>query len=491
MRMRTLFVSGVTAILLTLLSFPLQAAIPSLRYVVVFKNERIPSDAAETIEAAGGRLIKTFPLAGIGIALSGDPGFASHLGSVESIEAYGNVRVRPLPIGVSRPKGDLFPSDDLYGYQWNVRRVKADRAWRITTGSHRTVVAVIDTGVAWNHPDLTQNVIYAACFTSAGSCKGKAPAQDCPCTPYPDLDPHGTEVAAIIAAASDGRGMVGVGPGLGIAGYNVFEWVDGQGEYAYDDSVWSAMFDAAGQGFRVMNISLGDTVDRIEDKATIAAWTRVVKAVIREGVTIVASAGNDGIRLDGQTVHIPSDLPGVVSVGATGIRPEPRYPQDGGFDVAAFYSNYGRPIDLAAPGGDCGVDGSCPQDLALLPPNWYEYGVLTAFVCPGCSFTADSSPFLWVTGFAWDPACIATASCQTDYTWTIGTSVAAPHVSAVAGLILDKYPYLNNHFVAAILKASAENLGNHPYFGSGMVDAFRAVGGRDSIFGELRGEKGR
>lgn len=479
MRKKALFVSGVTAILSVLLSFPLHAANPAFRYVVVFKNDQVPSDAARTIEAAGGRLIKTFPRAGIGIALSEDPNFGSHLGRIESIETAGSVRIRPLPIGVSQPKGDLFPADDLYGYQWNVRRVKADKAWRITSGSHRTVVAVIDTGVAWNHPDLAQNLIYAACFTSAGSCSGKTPAATCPCTPYPDLDPHGTEVAAIIAAASDGRGMVGVAPGLGIAGYNVFEWVDGAGEYAYDDSVWSAMFDAATQGFRVMNISLGDTVDRIEDRATITAWTRVVKEIIRDGVTIVASAGNDGISLGGKTVHIPSDLPGVVSVGATGIRPEPRYPQDGIFDVAAFYSNYGRPIDLAAPGGDCGIDGSCPQDLALLPPNWYEYGVLTAFVCPGCSFTADSSPFLWVTGFAWDPACIATASCQTDYTWVIGTSVAAPHVSAVAGLILDRFPYLNNHFVAAILKASAENLGNSSRFGSGMVDAFKAVGGRE------------
>ncbi len=488
---RALFASGLAAILVSLFSAPLHAANPSSRYVVVFKNDRIPADAARTIEDAGGPLVRTFPLVGIGIAVSDNPGFSSQLSNSEAVDSAGNVRFRPLPLDASQPRGDTFPADDFFGLQWNIRRVHADKAWEITRGSHRTVVAVIDTGVAWNHPDLARNVVHAACFTSAGSCAWKTPAETCPCSPYPDLDPHGTAVASIIAAAADGKGMVGVAPGLGIAGYNVFEWVDSVGMFAYDDSVWSAMFDAARQGYRVMNISLGDIVDKTEDRATITAWKRVVKEVMKDGVTIVASAGNEGLRLDGQTEHIPSDLPGVISVGATAIRPEPRFPQKGAFDVPAFYSNYGRPIDLAAPGGDCGVDGSCPQDMSLVPPNWYEYGVLIAFVCPGCSFTANSSPFVGFTGFSWDPACVAAASCQTDYTWTIGTSVAAPHASAVAGLVLDRHPYLNPFFVSAILKSTAEKLGNHPHFGSGMVNAYRAVGGRELRFGDFINQGGR
>ncbi len=479
---RALFASGFTLVILSLLVTPLFAAGSAFRYVVVFKNDRMPADAARTIEDAGGTLVAAFPSVGVGVAVSDKPGFAPLLENSESVDSAANVRFRPLPVGTSRPKGDILPTDAFFSYQWNIRRVKADKAWEITTGSHKTVVAVIDTGVAWNHPDLARNVVYAACFTSAGSCAWKTPAAACPCSPYPDLDPHGTAVAGIIAASSDGKGMVGVGPGLGVAGYNVFEWVDSVGPFAYDDSVWSAMFDAARRGYRVMNISLGDVVDKKDDKATITAWKRVVKEIIRQGVTIVASAGNDGLKLGGLTEHIPSDLPGVISVGATAIRPEPLFPQSGSFDVPAFYSNYGRPIDLVAPGGDCGVDGACPQDLALVPPNWFEYGVLSAFVCPGCSFTADSSPFVGITGFAWDPVCVAAASCQTDYTWSIGTSVAAPHVSAIAGLILERFPYLNPLFVSAILKSTAENLGNHSHFGNGMADAYRAVGGRDLRF---------
>jgi subtilisin family serine protease len=473
MMKRILSVFALSALLAVIFSPPLLAADPGSRYVVLFKNDQIPADAPQLIAAAGGRIVKSFPSAGIVIATSANPDFTSSLAFSTPVDSVSNARLRPPPGVASFTSGVVTPADDFFSYQWNIRRVKADKAWRITRGSHRTTVAVIDTGVAWNHPDLNSNVVFAACFTSAGSCTREAAPGLCPCSPYPDLDPHGTAVASVIAASSAGGKMVGVGPGLAIASYNVFELVDQVSEFSYDDSVWSAMFDAAQRGYRVMNISLGDVYDRSDDEVTIKAWKRVVKDIIGQGVTIVASAGNDALRLGGQTVHIPSDLPGVISVGATGIRPEPVYPLQGSFDVAAFYSNFGRPIDLVAPGGDIGAD-----DLSNVPPNWYEYGVLTAFVCPGCSFTADSSPFMFPTTVDLDPDCIASASCQTDYTWGIGTSLAAPHVAAAAGLIVDRFPYFNNLFVSTILKTSAERLGNHPHFGSGMVNAYHAVGGR-------------
>jgi subtilisin family serine protease len=476
MMKRNLFVFVLFVFFATLLPLRLFAGTHSPRFVVLFKNDQVPADAAQLIGAAGGRIVKSFPSVGIVIATSENTVFESSLAFSTPVESVSSVRFRPLPGGTRLSGGVVTPTDDFFNFQWNIRRVKADKAWRITRGTHKSTVAVIDTGVAWNHPDLTQNVVYAVCFTSAGSCAWKSPEETCPCSPYPDLDSHGTAVASVIAASSAGGKMVGVGPGLGIASYNVFELIAPDGipqEFSFDDSVWSAMFDAAERGYRVMNISLGDVVNKTDDKATITAWKRVVKEIIRRGVTIVASAGNDALRLGGQTVHIPSDLPGVISVGATGIRPEPVYPREGSYDVAAFYSNFGKPIDLVAPGGDYGSD-----DMINFPPNWYEFGVLSAFVWPGYSFTADSSPVVGFTDYAADPECIANANCQPDYIWFTGTSLAAPHVSAVAGLIIDRFPYFNNLFVSTILKTSAERLGDHPHFGSGMVDAYRAVGGR-------------
>ena len=63
-----------------------------------------------------------------------------------------------------------------FDYQWDLRRVGADQAWDITTGSHDTVVAVLDTGIAYNHPDLASNVVYNACYTVYTACM-----------PYPSL----------------------------------------------------------------------------------------------------------------------------------------------------------------------------------------------------------------------------------------------------------------------------------------------------------------
>src|SRR5690606_24115143 len=86
-------------------------------------------------------------------------------------------------------------------------------AWEAgVTGSHDTVVAVIDTGVASNHPDLAPNLLYAACY-----------AVEWECSAYPDLHYHGTHVAGTIAAAFGHGRAVGVGPDLGLASYNVFE----------------------------------------------------------------------------------------------------------------------------------------------------------------------------------------------------------------------------------------------------------------------------
>lgn len=474
MMKRILSVFAFSVLLAAIFTPTLHAAAPQNRFVMLFKNDQIPADAKTAIEAAGGRLVKTFPSAGIAIATSENPGFESAFTFSTQVESVSSARFRSPPGGSFLPGGVVTPADDFFArYQWNIRRVKADKAWTITRGSHRTTVAVIDTGVAWNHPDLTDNVVHAACFTSAGSCTRETAPESCPCSPYPDLDPHGTAVASIVAASSGGGRMIGVGPGLAIASYNVFELVDPVGEFSFDDSVWSAMFDAAERGYRVMNISLGDVLDRSDDATTIKAWMRVVREVLLKGVTIVASAGNDGLRLGGQTIHIPSDLPGVISVGATGIRPEPAYPLAGSFDVSAFYSNFGRPIDLVAPGGDFGSD-----DPSNIPPNFFEFGVLIAFVLPGFNFTADTSPLLGFTTIEPAPGCIANASCTTDYTWLIGTSFAAPHVAATAGLIVDRFPYINNLFVSTILKGTAEHLGDSTHFGSGMVDAYKAVGGR-------------
>jgi len=412
------------------------------RYVVVFSGNTIPKDAAESIAAAGGQLVKTLPEVGVAIAVSDSASFAAALKGAKSVTEVGEERFMELsePQAYVQTEDGPTPQDSYYvAYQWDIRRVKADQAWAVTSGSHNTVVAVIDTGIAWNHPDLFPNVVFATCYSALSPT----------CLPYPSLSWHGTHVAGTIAAAFGGGRAVGVGPNLGLASYNVFDLYNG-GVVAFDESIWAAMLDAASQRFRVINMSLGGyVIFPLKDAAVWTAWNRVADYVTRKGVTIVASSGNAGANLNGPVAHIPSDLPAVIGVGGTGIRPNPFYPQPGAYDVRADYSNYGAAVTLVAPGGDLG-----PED-SLYPYYWY---------------------FVFSTYVALNSTCPATASCPTSYAWAAGTSMASPHAAGVAGLVIDREPRLNPHQVAATLKQTAEPLGDRQLFGHGMVDAAMAVG---------------
>lgn len=424
---------------------------PMSRYVVVFNGSSV--DAA-AIEAAGGVLVDDLEGVGVAIATSANPDFRADVEDQPRVRVAGNEYAFALPdVTAIVPKTESLesgptPADVYYDlYQWDIRRVHADQAWEITSGSHDTVVAVIDTGVAWNHPDLAPNVVYTACYWTSTD----------PCLDYPWAHWHGTHVAGTIAAAFDHGAAVGVGPDLGIASYNVFELYDDPDEgpvpVAFDGPIWDAMIDAADRGYDVINMSLGGYVIKPASQGDVAewvAWNRVADYVTRRGVTIVASSGNGDVNLNGPVDHVPSDVPGVISVGATGIGPDPIYPQEGAYDVRAFYSNYGASVMLAAPGGDLGPEGTpYPFPAAL-------YLVFSTLVYP-------------------DPGCAATASCPVGYAWAGGTSMASPHVSGVAGLVKDANPRLSPRQVAKILKQTAEPLGNRQVFGHGMVDAYAAL----------------
>ena len=443
MHRKTFAVLGIAVLLSSLLAAiaPVSAGSEGQRYVVVFEKG-IPANAADLVEAAGGELVKTFPQVGIAIATSTETGFGASLEGSSGVFAVGGERFLSLPEAeVYADSGAPDPGVDsgYFDYQWDIRRVGADRAWEVTTGSHDTVVAILDTGIAYNHPDLAPNVVYNACYTVYN-----------PCLPYPSQHWHGTHVAGTVAAAFGGGGAVGVGPNLGLANYNVFERTS-DGLVAYDEALWEAMFDVVEQGFDVINMSLGGYIVRVDSPKDVAVWTawnRVANYVTRHGVTIVASSGNGNADLNGPLDHIPSDVPPIISVGATGIRPDPVYPQEGAYDVRTYYSNYGAAVTLVAPGGDFGPDERTDP--------YYWYLIYSDYVSA-------------------NPACAATASCSVGYAWAAGTSMAAPHVSGAAGLLRDLDPGLKARQVTAILKRTAGALGDRQMYGHGMLDVAAAL----------------
>lgn len=348
-------------------------------------------------------------------------------------------------------------TDPLYAsLQWHIRRVRADKAWEQGyTASHDTVVGIVDTGIASNHPELGPNIVYEKCFTSFQPT----------CDPYPQFPgagTHGTAMAGIVGSLINGVGVIGVSPNVGLANLNVSEIGPDGIPTVFDSSIWAAIQDAADHHFDVLNFSFEEILQKPlseEDQQRVQNWRRVVKRAHKKGVTMIASAGNDGIDLsDTDVISVPCELPEVYCAGATNIRPQPTFPQVGFFDEAAFYTNYGKKaVDIAAPGGDCGG------------PDFQT-----------CVTTPDPRYFVWTTSVAADAVCALTHSCPTAFTASIGTSFSAPHTAGVAALIIDIYKHETGHRlkpdqVEKILTKSAEDLPDIPQLGAGMVNAEEAV----------------
>lgn len=357
------------------------------------------------------------------------------------------------------------PADSLAQSTWGVRRIKADKVWPTATGSHKTVVAVVDTGIATNHPDLAPNIVHTSCNTWS-KLRGKA----CQ-SAYPTTHWHATHVAGTIAAAFGGGKVIGVGPNLGLASYNVFENLsqtadfddDGKQETlmfsaAFDSNILAAVLDAANRGFQVINLSLGSVWAHNpgDEIPSLTAWNRAANYAAQKGSVLVVSAGNNGDfefpgfgligDLDNPRVTgVPAEAvgPGVLTVGATGIRPQPSYPFPGSFDVRTFYSSFGSAVDVAAPGGDLGPTNDDGR---------YEIVSSSILLDPFMdSFLA------WQMGLPYTPAepeCAVAENCTPVYHGSSGTSMAAPHVSGSVGLLVDQG--VRAIAAAQILKASAD-----------------------------------
>lgn len=210
-------------------------------------------------------------------------------------------------------KAFYTPNDPYYpGYQYGPQKVAAPAAWDITQSSANIKIAIIDTGVQPNHPELAGKLL---------------PGYD-----YVDWDPntsdgngHGTHVAGIAAAATNnGVGIAGMAP---FASIIPIRSLDNYGNGLLS-SVANGIVYAANNGAHVVNLSLGSpTNDSFLQAAVQYAWDR--------GAVVIAAAGNDNTS----TPFYPAYLPGVVAVASTNSS-----------DVKSAFSNYGTWVDVAAPG---------------------------------------------------------------------------------------------------------------------------------------------
>jgi subtilisin family serine protease len=204
------------------------------------------------------------------------------------------------------------PRDPQWGRQWGPRAVRAPGAWGVTTGSRETVIAIVDTGVDADHPDLRGRVLRGWDFHGNDA------------NPR-DENGHGTAVAGVAAAAgNNGVGIAGMCWKCRILPVRVLN-ANGSGSHS---NIAAGIVWAANHGADVINLSLA-TPTRTNIMSDAVAYAR------RRGAVVVAAAGNEGSRRR----YFPAALPGVISVAAS---------QSSG--RLYNWSNRGTWIKLAAPG---------------------------------------------------------------------------------------------------------------------------------------------
>jgi len=376
--------------------------------------------------------------------------------------------------------------DQLSPCQWDMSVIHSGAAHAIPATGAGVTVGIIDGGVDLNHPDLAGGIDVARSCSfinsstptadpkdvANGNCSNKAAVQD--------FQGHGTHVATTIGARANGFGIVGVAPQATIVALKACTIAG----YCFADSVAAALRYAGDQRLDVVNLSL--FADPYLYYCANAAGQRAILKQLQDaaryaqsrGVVIVAAAGNESDDL-GHPVSdeispdwppdsaierevrnncrvAPAELPGVITVSATGV------------NTLAAYSNVGSPVDVAAPGGDASQT------------TVYGRGRILA----GWSSTDETGEWEF-----YSDANRAIVSGGGRYVWISGTSMASPHVAGVAALIRQMHPKLPQGAVAAKIRASATSLacpmnwpsddprhctggaGNTSFFGAGMLNA--------------------
>ncbi|MFN8082156.1 MAG: S8 family serine peptidase [Kineosporiaceae bacterium] len=450
------------------------------------------------VQAAGGEVVTDLskqnrlavyaPAAGFDAAVRKEAGVAAVWGDrvipIGYADAAGAASTGGSPqLGSPGTNGIPDPWHDLDSFldqnapgvlQWDDDANGARGAWPTTTGDRTVKVAVLDTGVTGSHKELSANFDQQN-STNTIPCNlltrqfGSMGQKDCSNV---DTEGHGTWVASRIAGAVNGFASNGIAPGVSVMGYKVLSTTLGGGLTSW---ILDGMYRACDADADLINMSLGGYNRLGVDDEDTLMWADAVDYCRSKGTAIIASAGNEHVRINrvnltvggralsgvgqvsagfdgiqsivpGDTlanndlrslIETPAGVPGVIMVSAASNAngtPQPgsvdflaSKPTPGAKDQLTYYSNYGSRIDISAPGGarKLGLpryDGGA-QDV--LYGGWGELGALTANgeICqdPSLASFLTFSCFK-VTGSA--------------FGWLQGTSMSAPNATGVAALVL-------------------------------------------------------
>jgi subtilisin family serine protease len=425
----------------------------SVNFMVISKSETSPS-GFESVVSAFGEIVSSIPEIGVLVVKPTTTNFqakVSRLANVLAVVPDLKVRwIKPDKYLEETNPQSIGDDEPFFHYLWGMDAINAPEAWNAGYKGAGARVFILDSGIDADNPDLESNL-------NTSLCTSFVPDEGYNIRPGVFFN-HGTHVAGIIAAADNSYGVIGVAPEAEIVSVKVLSEYSGSGDFSWVDA---GIVYAATNGADVINMSLGAVVNRngfyIDENGNlqrdqpatiqflIIAQQRAINYAARKGAVIIASAGNDGADFDGggAFLSIPADLQYVVAVSATA--PDYLYYsimngiEDINFDIPASYTSYGKSlVDVAAPGGD--------TDFA-------------------------DQPF-----FRWD---MILSTSSESFFWASGTSMAAPHATGVAALIIGKNGgKMNPDDVIKQLYRTADDvtgMGISDFFGQGRVNAYRAV----------------
>lgn len=322
------------------------------------------------------------------------------------------------------------PNDPFYPNQtWHYDLMRCDQAWDSTQGSTSIHVAVIDSGIRTENPDLAPG----AGFDFVSSLGNSGDGDGIDANPFDPSGPesHGTHVGGTVSAVGDNNVLV-----TGVMWNSTLHPLRAVGDDGFGSTVDIAeaiLFAARvanvsgtlpAQVMDVINLSLGSS-------APSNLMLDAIRQAVAKDVVVVAASGNDGVP----GVLFPAAFAEVIAVGAATI-----------VEGLAGYSNTGAEIDVVAPGGEnTDVDMNGDPDMIL---------------------STSGSPL--------------------DLTFQAGTSMACAHVSGLAGLLRTLNDTLGPEDVRSLLRTTAKDLGAtgfDPQFGAGLINAFAAVSSAPAVLG--------
>jgi thermitase len=248
----------------------------------------------------------------------------------------------------TRVEAYFTPNDQYWPQQWGPKKIEADKAWDTTFGSSSILVAIIDTGIDYTHPDLSPNYVPLGYDWVNND------------TDPMDDNNHGTHCAGIVAAALNNN--IGIA-GLAQVKIMAEKVLDANG-WGYDSWVTQGIYHAVASGAKIVSMSLGGSEDS-------APLHEAVKYASDHGVLVIAAAGNTA----NDARQYPAAYEEAIAVSATDS-----------LDNLASFSTYGDWVDLSAPGVDI---------YSTIRSGSYAYLSGTSMACPHVTGVAALAWSVW------------------------------------------------------------------------------------------------